>query len=159
MPQEGRSQMAVAPVPAPETVPAADQARTIAHLASTVLSALGHVSRHAAAAQHPDSPASRDFNLRHAVSHVGEAVEHQRKLISVLAAYHPEVGAELGKLRVVTDPGSTAPVPDRSAEPADYDVMEPDRGALLFPVRSAAPADYDILAPSRWLAGHGPWPA
>jgi hypothetical protein len=117
------------PLPAPEAVPAPDQARTVAHLSQTVLSALGHVSRHVAAAQASGSDAvSRTFNLDHASRHIGDAVSHQRKLLSALTQYNPAIGAELGKLRQVTEAGAPpdAPPPDQDARGADYDVTAPD---------------------------------
>lgn len=115
------------PVPVPDLVPPGpDRARTVAHLSDTVLTALGHATRHIAVAQAGGSPDAVKFNVEHTAHHITEAHEHQQKLISALIQYHPEVGDELGKLREVTQP---EPAPGRSAAAdADYDVTPPDRG-------------------------------
>ena len=110
-------------IPPPDPVPAPDRPRTIAHLAGTALTALGHVARHAVMAQQAKSPESLKFNLEHMNRHVAEAVEHQRKLLGVLAAWNPDIADEIAKMQQVTNPASMAPIPDR-ARPSDYDARE-----------------------------------
>ena len=134
------------PIPVPEPVPKADRARTIAHLTDTVLTALGHATRHTAAAQQAQAdPVAREFNTRHAAKHLAEAVEHQRHLISVLAAYDPAVGREMNLLHGITQPGSDVlPAPPRSrSREDDYAVTPPDcgpPGVFVPPGRSPEPA-------------------
>lgn len=90
----------------PENVPPRDRSRTVAHLASTMLTAVGHVQRHVQAAQSTKDPSSITFNLQHAATHVDEAHEHAQKLIAALAAYHPDVADELDKLHETTRPAA-----------------------------------------------------
>lgn len=117
--------------PDPAYVPEPDRARTVAHLASTVRDALGHATRHLTAAQAaPDSDSAR-YNLDRAAHHAGRAAEHQDRLMSALASYHPAVGAELGELHRVTQPPYLAPpAPARAADTEfDYDIIPPRHGA------------------------------
>ena len=114
-------------IPPPDPVPAPDQPRTIAHLAGTTLTALGHVARHASMAQQAKSPESLKFNQEHMNRHVAEAVEHQRKLMGVLAAWNTDIDDEIAKMQLITDPASMAPIPDRPrsyGEPSDYDARQ-----------------------------------
>jgi hypothetical protein len=127
------------PVPQPDLVPAGpDRARTVAHLADTVLSALGHATRHLAAAQTAPDRASAEFNLAHAAHHTRQAVDHQGKLVAALAQYHPAVAAELAKLHQVTQPAGLGPPPPPPPPPAraadaefDYPVAPPRYGEPL----------------------------
>lgn len=113
-------------MPKQEPVPDGDRSRTAAHLASTVLTALGHVSRHLSAASEAGNPASREFNLEHARRHVAEGLDHHRKLITILSRHHPGFGDEFSKLDKTTEPpparSGRVRLPARYPEvPADYD--------------------------------------
>ena len=109
-------------IPAPDDdVPPDARPATVAHLAGTVLVALGHARVHSVCAQKAPDQKSRLFHVDHALSHLGEALEHQRKYISALAAYFPDVAAELDALEKVTSLGSRAPVDTaRSYQLADF---------------------------------------
>ena len=89
-------------------VPPGDRKNTVSHLASTALTAIGHVSRHIAAAQDADTDESTAFNLEHAAKHIGEAREHTAHLIWVLGRYYPGVGAETDALAQLADPQRSA---------------------------------------------------
>jgi hypothetical protein len=135
-------------IPVPEPVPKPDQARTIAHLTDTVLTALGHSVQHNLAAQAASDPVSKSFNERHVARHLAEAVEHQRHLISVLAAYHPAIAREMNLLHQTTQPGPAVLPPSpraqsRSRSGDDYDVNPPDRGpGPAFAPRGRDPEPY-----------------
>jgi len=78
--------------------PVADQARTVAHLASHVHGQLQHVDRHITAAQEADSPESVAFNLSHAARHTADGLDHSAHLLSAMGDYDPAVAAEIGAL-------------------------------------------------------------
>jgi hypothetical protein len=86
-----------------ESVPAADLTARVSHLADTVLNEAGHSFRHLEAAKAAGSPESLEYNLAHLDHHLGEVIEHGRKLVTALAEFDPAgVGAETGRLREVT---------------------------------------------------------
>lgn len=98
------------PVPEPEAVPEPQRPATLGHLASTVLVNQGHVLVHAVSALQAPDQKSRMFALDHCDSHLAGAVEHERKFISALCAWFPEIRDELGKLTDLTSPASRSPV-------------------------------------------------
>ena len=101
-------------------VPPADRARTLAHLTSTVLAALGRIDRHAVGRAGCPATATAWSSTS------GTCCATSRRPWSTSArpsrcsgAYFPAVRDELGSLTEITDPASTAPVDtDRSAAPS-----------------------------------------
>jgi len=115
---------------APDHVPPPDRVRGISHLADTVMTALGHCSRHLDGVKGSvKDPASLAYNLQHLENHLGEAVDHHSRLVAALGDHYPEIGAELEKLHQVTHLGDAAAsdAPMAAAPrsvPGDYDVTE-----------------------------------
>lgn len=98
-------------------------ATSLAHIAATVGSELGHVNAHLGSAVAADSPESMAFDVQHAHHHAGIASEHHSRLLGHLAERDPEVGAELDRLHQVT-PGDDAFVPVAEPVTSDHVAME-----------------------------------
>lgn len=105
-----------APLPAAEDVPPPDRPNTVAHLAYGTGTEIGHVQRHIAQAQEAGTAEGVKFNLAHGSAHAEGARDHVTRLLSALAAFYPEVGAELDRLREVSEPGSEPPAEPVSRE-------------------------------------------
>jgi hypothetical protein len=138
------------PAAKPEETPSPDRIRAVAHLADGVLTGLNHSARHLDAAKTSASnPERLRFNLEHLDLHLGDAVDHARRLVAGLAAYYPEIGAELGKLHQVTQPARSAPGRDGEYLPVIADERDELRSftPLPRPVRPATDDDYDVVFP------------
>ena len=101
--------------------PGPARGRTPAHLAQTVLVALTHARQHVIAAQAAGDAQNLKFELGHLISHIAEALEHQRKYLGAVAEIFPPVAAELAALGKLADLGSAVKVPERSMEDRRYD--------------------------------------
>jgi hypothetical protein len=160
IPVTGRMKLAevlAKPAPEPEKTPEPDQARAVAHLSDGVLTNLGHAARHLDTLQDPvvqKDPERLKFNISHLEDHLAESLDHARRLQAALAAYYPDVAAELGKLHNVSQMGAALPPPARSV--AGYEdeycpVVTDERDELrnpaaeLRPARSAQDDHYNVV--------------
>jgi len=117
--------------------PGPARGRTPAHLAQTVLVALTHARQHVLSSQDAPDADNLKFDLEHLISHVDEAIGHQRKYLGAVAEIFPDVAAELGALGELSDLGSTAKSPERS--------MSMDGQLLLTEMMACGPLSDDEM--------------
>jgi hypothetical protein len=105
-------------IPPPgDDMPPADRPVTVAHLASAVWDNICNAKLHADRATDVPDHAAMLIHLSHVQSHVDGAIEHQRKYISALRWWYPDVAAELDALEAVTSLGSRSDLGTERAHP------------------------------------------